>query len=507
MIQMKESMYNEYFKIYGKHFVINTTNNKISCLNENDYKNLINNKIELLSKNCRKDLINNCMIISKDVYEIDQIKNNYNNDKISKRLLDITIITSLNCNFRCTYCYESHNSNNKIDLNSSKSIVDFIHDKLKEGYEELLVTWYGGEPLLLIDLIYNIEQELNDLCKRYNTKYNSYITTNGYLINNNIINKLKGMYLQNVCITLDGNKIDHDDRRKLVNGKGTFDKIIENITLLKNSNINCVIRINIDKENIKNIKELTNLIKNKLKCNYYFAQVKDYSNLKDSYNKYLTNEEFAIEQFKNVKEIPYLPRILSTPCRATRNSNYIIDADLNVYSCAFAIDNKKGYIGNLKETSFIENDFYKWNPFEFEKCNKCNILPYCLGGCVLDDLSNKSTKCMPIKYNYKKLVEEYIKKFVIDSNKIVKLRESILFRKEKDYILICDCKNLYDFTLSLNYYDLLCKLKCGIFKDLLTKEEREVLKDFKKLNFLANSKLENNNTFSRIQYNESEFFK
>jgi hypothetical protein len=59
----------------------------------------------------------------------------------------------------------------------------------------------------------------------------------------------------------------------------------------------------------------------------------------------------------------------------------------------------------------------------------------------------------------------------------------------------------------LDYYDLLCKLKEGAFKDTLTKEEKSVLKDFKKLNFLVNNKEISSNALSRIQYNESEFYK
>ena len=164
-----------------------------------------------------------------------------------------------------------------------------------------------------------------------------------------------------------------------------------------------------------------------------------------------------------------MPRILSTSCRAVREPNYIIDSNLNVYSCAFSINNKNGYLGNLKDNKFIENDFSKWNPFKHKKCLDCSILPYCMGGCILDNLINKSPKCMPIKYNYRFLLEEYIKKNIINEDEVIRLKKSILFRKEKDYILICDCKNLYDFTLSLDYYDLLCKLKEGAFKDTLTK--------------------------------------
>lgn len=502
---MKESKYNEHFNIYGRHFIVNTINNSICYLKEEDFNNFSNNKFDLISKRGKKELLKNSMLLLDNVDEVGNLKNKFNEDKVSKRLLDITIITSLDCNFHCTYCYENHNGE-RLNEHSSKKIIDFISSKLNENYDELLVTWYGGEPLLMIDLIYDMETKLNELCKKHNTKYNSYITTNGYLINKSIINKFKKMYLQNICITLDGNKNDHDSRRKLANGKSTFDQIVKNIMLLKENDINCVIRINIDKENTKDIKSLTNLIKNELKCNYYFAQVKDYSGL-DNCDLYLSNEEYAKEQFNNIKETPYLPRILSTSCRAVREPNYIIDSNLNVYSCAFSINNKNGYLGNLKDNKFIENDFSKWDPFKHKKCLDCSILPYCMGGCILDNLINKSPKCMPIKYNYRFLLEEYIKKNIINEDEVIRLKKSILFRKEKDYILICDCKNLYDFTLSLDYYDLLCKLKEGAFKDTLTKEEKSVLKDFKKLNFLVNNKEISSNALSRIQYNESEFYK
>jgi uncharacterized protein len=85
--------------------------------------------------------------------------------------------------------------------------------------------WYGGEPLLAIDTIDYLTQEFLKLCGD-KVKYTAAMVTNGYNLNKDNVNRLKKLKVKRVQITIDGPKIIHDERRKLSNGKGSFDKII-----------------------------------------------------------------------------------------------------------------------------------------------------------------------------------------------------------------------------------------------------------------------------------------
>ena len=80
-------------------------------------------------------------------------------------------------------------------------------------------------------------------------KYLSYIV---------VLKDLKDLNCQSIQITLDGIKETHDERRIFKNGDGTFDKIINKIKMVRDDDEmpNPIIRINIDKDNSKDVEKL-----------------------------------------------------------------------------------------------------------------------------------------------------------------------------------------------------------------------------------------------------------
>lgn len=94
-------------------------------------------------------------------------------------------------------------------------------------------------------------------------------------------------------------------------------------------------------------------------------------------------------------------------------------------------------------------------------------------------------------------------------NKIY-LKTNIKFRKEKKFVLLCDCLNFIDFQLPLEYFNLLKKLSKGlVFNSNLKNEEIEVLKDLNTMELLADTPdcvSENNNNLNNIKYDEKEFY-
>jgi ribosomal protein S18 acetylase RimI-like enzyme len=71
------------------------------------------------------------------------------------------------------------------------------------------------------------------------------------------------------------------------------------------------------------------------------------------------------------------------------------------------------------------------------------------------------------------------------------LKKEVKWRKDKKYFFICDCKNLIDLKLSLDYENFLIKLNKGINYNELNETEKLIFLEFEKLNFLTNLKLKN----------------
>lgn len=100
-------------------------------------------------------------------------------------LLELTILTHGDCNFRCKYCYEKF-ENIAMSTETEDAIVQFLKEKLQSGkYKYLSVGWFGGEPLLGYKTIKRLSPVFIDLCEKYQIHYQSAITTNGYLLTKN----------------------------------------------------------------------------------------------------------------------------------------------------------------------------------------------------------------------------------------------------------------------------------------------------------------------------------
>ena len=157
--------------------------------------------------------------------------------------LNICVNISNICNLKCDYCFNNEKENQNFDIEKIKSLImDFVN-RYPEC-EKIFVDLSGkGEPLLKLSLIY----EINDFCKELSNKIFKEIlvsfVTNGVLLTPKIAKSLqdKGILFG---VSIDGNKEIHDTYRKDVNGKGSYDIILENIKGIENMKyIGCAVTL------------------------------------------------------------------------------------------------------------------------------------------------------------------------------------------------------------------------------------------------------------------------
>src|SRR5699024_5938565 len=120
---------------------------------------------------------------------------------------------TLSCNFGCPYCYEEPKSG-FMSEEVQKSILDMITEAAKRR-KDISVTWYGGEPLIAKDIIFNMSEKIINICEENDCDYSSYIVTNGYLVTDEIIENFKKYKITGAQITIDGPPEIHNSRRFL----------------------------------------------------------------------------------------------------------------------------------------------------------------------------------------------------------------------------------------------------------------------------------------------------
>lgn len=343
--------------------------------------------------------------------ELKTVKFAYNSDKYDSSLTRLIIAPTLACNFACSYCFEQSekSQSRKSEQNAfmpdsvKQDLLSYVEKTVKTG-KDIFVTWYGGEPLLAKDIIFDLSQKIIALTEENNVEYSAGMVTNGYLLSENpdIVQNLKGSRIKFIHVTLDGPREVHDSRRMLKGSNGpTFDRILDGVRLLKTNDIETYIRVNIDRSNIENISSLLDVLKeNNLSDVFiYLGHVIPYTAGCKSYESscMLTEEFSKINQefYKNLNLMgfqagrkSYYPRF-ARACDANRTNAFVLDPDGDMYKCWTEIGNKTASIGKIGDLIRQDNEkvnheiqWLTWEPFEYSDCLKCKMLPICMGGCA-----------------------------------------------------------------------------------------------------------------------------
>ncbi|MGI6738525.1 MAG: thioether cross-link-forming SCIFF peptide maturase [Christensenellales bacterium] len=149
-------------------------------------------------------------------------------NKKDKPLKALCLNVAHSCNLCCNYCFAAAGSFTDeqplMPLSVGKAAIDFLIESSKGRYN-LDVDFFGGEPLLNIDVVKGIVEYSRSLEKTHQKHFRFTFTTNGVLLNDDIIEYLNNN-MDNVVLSLDGRKEVHDYFRKTPNGKGSYDIVV-----------------------------------------------------------------------------------------------------------------------------------------------------------------------------------------------------------------------------------------------------------------------------------------
>jgi uncharacterized protein len=149
--------------------------------------------------------------------------------------LSVTLLTTLQCNFACDYCFQGdHGDYNKfaekMTLETAGEVAKWIERELDRVHPEtFMLTFFGGEPLLNLPVMYYLAETLFPVCQARQVPMSISIITNGLLLTPEVVDRLMPYGLKGVKITLDGDRDTHNRMRPLRGGQGTFDRLIDNI--------------------------------------------------------------------------------------------------------------------------------------------------------------------------------------------------------------------------------------------------------------------------------------
>lgn len=155
---------------------------------------------------------------------------------LDTKLGQITFEVTQKCNLRCDYCiYQEDNpkfrdfsQHNDMPFEIAKKVIDYSKDKMKN---EFYITFYGGEPLLNFSLIKQCVEYVKTLNCSNTIMYS--LTTNLTLMTQEIAEYLASVPNFTVVCSIDGNQELHDEHRKGLDGKGSFEYTMEGLKNLR----------------------------------------------------------------------------------------------------------------------------------------------------------------------------------------------------------------------------------------------------------------------------------
>ena len=370
-------------------------------VSEEELKYLKNNIDKENIENVPESLLNKGIITTreKELKLLKELK-----EQISdKQFQSLYLISSTSCNLDCDYCFYrssaskslTHHQNMSFDI-AKKALLDFkkiVQNNIKNSEYWQQVTFYGGEPLLNKNMLY---QAIPFARENFDIDTNLVINTNGLLIDKNDIKLFKDNCVE-VQISLDGDKEKHDLHRKTQNGEPTYEIVINNMKRLLDDGVKVLPMITATDDNIDNFSERVYSIVKELGIDDYAVNVLITNSFDVSYEypEKLAKEMLtAYKKFGNIASdyafVELYNRLLGTDKTLSKNScgssrKITVFPNGKVFACQALEKVYQNYMGTISD-NYIENPNWEcWRSrsrFDNDECLKCPSVISCGGGCA-----------------------------------------------------------------------------------------------------------------------------
>ena len=411
------------YKLNGFNIVLDTYSGAVHCVDDLSYdiieqyqeKSKEEIKQEMLEKYKEikesdieetfgeiENLIKEGKLFSKDIYEGKNLDLKKRDSVVKALCLHI----AHTCNLNCEYCFAGqgkyHGEDALMSFEVGKQALDFLV-KNSGTRKNLEVDFFGGEPLVNFEVVKQLVKYARSIEKENNKHFRFTLTTNGVLLNDDVIDFLNEE-MDNVVLSLDGRKEINDAKRKNINGDGSYDIIVPKFKKFveKRGNKEYYMRGTFTRNNLdftNDIFHMADLGFTELSMEpVVSSEETDYSLREEDLDKiYEQYEILAKEMIKRKKEgnpftfYHYMIDLSGGPCIYKRitgcgsGTEYLaVTPNGDFYPCHQFVGDKKFLMGNVKDgiaNKELRDEFKLCNVYSRKECKDCWAKLYCSGGC------------------------------------------------------------------------------------------------------------------------------
>lgn len=341
---------------------------------------------------------------------------NYLNSKYPLHTLFFEVTSR--CNALCDHCGSRCTASPKDELSPEvfKKVLDDVAKKY--GTKAIMLNITGGEPLMRKDL-FDIVGYADSLGFKWG------LVTNGMLVTDNVVKKMKETHMSTISISLDGMKETHEEFRHV---KGSFDKIISGIKKMKEENFVEHIQVTFiaTKKNIFELPEVYRLLSMLEIDSLRISGIDPIGRAEDNADLMLSQEDyFYLFDFMKKHEEDALPVVWSCSHYFGNRENTLdptgkkftcytgihvasVLSNGDIFGCPNIPRRRELIQGNVLKDNFCEVwekefKFYR-NPdrTKAKQCEKCKYWEYCKG----DSFHTFDFETNTPKFCYKKFFEK-----------------------------------------------------------------------------------------------------
>ena len=308
--------------------------------------------------------------------------------------MQYTLHLTNECNCKCTYCGLHQNKETMSSENAFKAIDLALSDKQKATG----IGFYGGEPLLCKNLIYDIVNYATSKIAGLDKKMFFKLTTNGLMLDDEFLEfaKINGIL---ISLSLDGNKAAHDLNRKTHSGVGTYEKVATIIPKLLAHNRYTSTLMTITPNNVEFFHDLVKHIYSlgfvSIICSLDYSANWNDKSLYELKKQYQKLAELYYERTKAEDKFflsPFESKINShiqhkDYCSERCKLGYeqiSVSPDGSLYPCVQFVGDSKYQIGHVTNgiNQSKRKEIFKESQLEYSECQDCAIKSRCLHTCA-----------------------------------------------------------------------------------------------------------------------------
>ena len=311
------------------------------------------------------------------------------------------------CNLACQYCFaeegEYHGRRALMSFEVGKKALDFLIAN-SGNRRNLEVDFFGGEPLMNWEVVKQLVEYGRSKEKEYNKNFRFTMTTNGVLLNDEIM-EYCNREMSNVVLSLDGRKEVNDKMRPFRGGKGSYDLIVPKFRKFAEmrGDRDYYVRGTFTRHNLdfsKDVMEFADLGFRSMSIEPVVAKPEEEYAIREEDLPQIMEEydHLAEEYIKRKKEgrgfnfFHFNIDLNQGPCVAKRLSGCGSGTEYlavtpwgDLYPCHQFVGQEEFLLGNVDTgvtNERIRDEFKLCNVYAKDKCRDCFARFYCSGGCA-----------------------------------------------------------------------------------------------------------------------------